>query len=100
MTVAAIQTETADVMLVAERDGLLSRYFDSGSVGRKIEGRYPPHHASKQEHSASDTSSRYGIRSRTKKLSHASCRRETHLHAGTPPFLTLNINLRIVQLRN
>ena len=62
------RAQAANVMLMAERNWLVSRNLYTGGVGRKIEGCYSPHHASKQEDSACDTSSRYGIRSSDEKV--------------------------------
>ena len=71
MTVTTIKAETADVMLVAERDRLGARHAHLGDVGGAIDRQQKPQERGDKQDATKDAQSGQGIGARMEYLGHA-----------------------------
>ena len=84
MTIATVDTESADVMIVTEWHRLLAHDILLSDVGRPVDRRDHPEKADQQKQYAEDAESRDGVRAAVKNLRHEA--------AGLPRALLISGN--------
>ena len=87
VAVPAVDSLVADVMRVAERDGLLSGYVGLGCPGRSAQRAEEPQQESDEEHGPKDAHFRERVRAGMKDLGHTGCSArcsERELQPGFP----------------
>lgn len=85
VTIAAVNTQSAHMMLVAKRDWLLARYALFSGIAGPVQRRYEPQQPCKDKHRSQNADARDGVGAWMKDLGHA--RRLTYPlgHCGPQP---------------